>query len=58
MSTVKQIKGDDITFYRPYTHTGDCSYTGGVLCYVGVEEWTDDKNRDRDWELVSRTVLK
>lgn len=41
---IKQIKQIDdrveITAYRPYAHHNDFSYTGGVICYVGIEEWT------------------
>jgi hypothetical protein len=34
---IKQIKDDCITFYRPYaTHDG-VSYTGGVICLMGLE---------------------
>src|SRR5262245_1672465 len=37
--TVKQIEGKLITMFRPYVHTADFSFTGGVLCYIGVEEF-------------------
>ena len=57
--TVKQIKDNVITFFRPYTHTADFSYTGGVICYVGTEEWNEEIDRTvGDWTLVRRTPLK
>lgn len=37
--TVKQIRDGWVTFFRPYVHTDDFIYTGGVICYVGIEEW-------------------
>lgn len=36
-ATVKQIKDSVLTFFRPYTHTAEFAYTGGVICYVGME---------------------
>lgn len=40
-ATVRQIKDNIVTFVRPYIHTDDFSYTGGVLWYIGIEEFTD-----------------
>ena len=56
--TVKQIKDGMITFFRPYTHTNDFSYTGGVICYVGVEEWSEEIDRSIESTLISRKSLK
>lgn len=39
-ATVKQIKDGQVTFFRPYVQTADFSYTGGVICYLGFEEFT------------------
>lgn len=37
-ATVCQLHEDGtIDLFRPYTHTADFSYTGGVICYVGFE---------------------
>lgn len=57
--TVSQIKDGNITFFRPYTHTSNFSYTGGVICYVGIEESTHrvDDNRN-NYHLVSREEVK
>ena len=56
--TVKQIKDNEITFFRPYTQTGDFSYTGGVICYIGVEEWTESVDSSSEWTLLERKTLK
>jgi hypothetical protein len=37
-ATVSQVYEDGtVDLFRPYTHTADFSYTGGVICYVGIE---------------------
>lgn len=37
-ATVCQVNEDGtVNLFRPYTHTADFSYTGGVICYVGIE---------------------
>lgn len=36
---VKQIKDGWITLFRPYGVTSDYSHSGGVSCYIGVEEF-------------------
>jgi|Cruoilmetagenom7_1024161.scaffolds.fasta_scaffold125277_2 hypothetical protein len=56
--TVKQIDNGMITFYRPYTHTADFSHTGGVICYIGVEEWREEITRVGGWTLIERKVLR
>ena len=57
--TVKQIKDGQITFVRPYIHTADFSYTGGVICYTGIEEFTHEINDFRhDYNLICRKPLK
>lgn len=36
-STVCKVNEDGtVNLFRPYVHTGDFSYTGGVICYVGI----------------------
>lgn len=43
--TVKQLVFDgdvalkSVKLFRPYAHTTDFTTTGGVICYVGVEEF-------------------
>ena len=38
--TVVKIDEDGIHVVRPYVHVGDFSYTGGVLHYLGTENFT------------------
>lgn len=39
--TVKEIHDDgQVTLFRPYTATSDFSTSSGVICYVGIEEFT------------------
>jgi hypothetical protein len=37
---VKQITDHDVILFRPYGTTADFAYTGGVICYVGIEEYS------------------
>jgi hypothetical protein len=37
---VKKIEDGLITFFRPYGANASFSYTGGVICYMGIEEFT------------------
>lgn len=42
-AVVKQLAGGSrplVVLFRPYAHSGDFSYTGGVICYTGTEEWS------------------
>ena len=55
--TVKNIVNGNVTFFRPFTHTADFSYTGGVICYVGIEEYTVTHDRS-DYTLIERRTLK
>jgi hypothetical protein len=36
-ATVTQVKDQIVLAQRPYIHTADFSYTGGVLWYIGME---------------------
>jgi hypothetical protein len=55
---VKQITDTDVTLFRPYGATADFSYTGGVICYVGIEEYTIPISSDMEYELLERKELK
>jgi hypothetical protein len=55
--TVKQIKEDIITLFRPYVATADFSYTGGVLCYIGIDEYNIYRD-EREYFLVERKNLR
>lgn len=40
-ATVRKRNGDGtVVVVRPFIHTGNFEYTGGVLWYVGIEEVT------------------
>lgn len=54
---VKQITDNDIMLFRPHGTTADFSYTGGVICYIGIEEFTIPKN-DCEYEVLERKNLK
>jgi hypothetical protein len=43
---VKKIGEDGATIFRPYGTTADFAYSGGVLCYVGTEEYTVSRNSE------------
>jgi len=54
--TVKQIKDGEITLFRPYVHTADFEYTGGVICTIGIEEITIPANETEYLLLESKTL--
>lgn len=56
--TVKNITDDEVTLFRTYTHTADFSSTGGVICYVGIEEWKVEMNSVSFWRLIRRVELR
>lgn len=55
---VRRVTKDTVTFFRPYGVSEDFSYTGGVICYTGVEEFTINKSLDETFTLVERKELK
>ena len=56
---VKQIDEKGVHFFRTYPHTADFSYTGGVICYVGFEEWIEEDDRQNAcWTLIRRKKLR
>lgn len=57
--TVKQVTETQVTLFRPYVHTADFSYTGGVICYIGFEEYCISRqNEGYHWRLLTRKALK
>jgi hypothetical protein len=56
--TVKNIADGTVHLFRPYTHTAGFSTTSGVICYVGIEEYSMDIHHAREWHLISRTILR
>lgn len=61
-ATVKQIETVDgilyVTFFRPYVSTADFSYTGGVICLIGVEEFRATPSKTELFTVLARKVLK
>ena len=48
-----------VKLFRPYGVSKNFSYTGGVICYTGIEEyevWLSDK--DARFELLERKFIK
>lgn len=43
---VSQITDSDVTVLRPYMVSEDFSYTGGVICYTGLETISYQKSSD------------
>jgi len=44
-ATVNFVHPDGtVDLFRPYVQTADFSYTGGVICYIGID--TDNKKVD------------
>lgn len=58
VAIVKQITATDVVLFRPYGTTADFSYTGGVICYVGMEQYTVPLSSDMEYELLGRKDLK
>lgn len=38
-ATVKQLSEHEVTLFRPYVQTDDFAYSGGIICYIGIEEF-------------------
>lgn len=49
---VCQITDTEVILRRPYMQAEDFSYTGGVITYIGLEEFKADKQRT--FKLVYR----
>lgn len=57
-STVKQIQDGFITLVRPYIHTSDFATTGGLITYIGLEEYKVFQDSSRTWTLLSRKTIR
>ncbi len=55
---VTQIKDGEVHLFRPYGHTADFSYTGGVIPYVGIETYKIELDSAIEWTLYERKELK
>lgn len=45
-STVYQIADGQVHMVRPYVHTADFIYTGGVITYLGQDKFSHPANAD------------
>lgn len=55
---VNRIEGENIHLFRPYGTHADFSYTGGVICYVGIEQYTIPRMSDVEYYVHERCDLK
>ena len=55
---VIKITDKTVTLFRPYATTADFSYTGGVIPYIGIEQYEVERNSDIKWTLWSRKELR
>ena len=55
---VKHITDEEVELFRPYGTTADFSYTGGVICYVGIETYKVHKLSNTEWKLHRRQELR
>ena len=55
---VKNVTDKDVALFRPYGHHADFSYTGGVICYIGVGDCTISRDSTHEYELLRRTELR
>lgn len=55
---VKQIRDGMVTIFRPYGASDDFSYTGGVICYVGMEDCKYHIDSPTKFKVFSRKELK
>jgi hypothetical protein len=57
-ATVERIDKGLVHFFRPYVHTNDFSYTGGVMCYVGVEHFSVFQTSSQTFDVYRRVELR
>ena len=55
---VQRLEGKTVTFFRPYGVSEDFSCTSGVICYTGVEIFSDFTDSGSKYLLLRRKELK
>lgn len=55
---IKSIDSHYVHIFRPYGTTAEFSYSGGVICYIGIEEYSLSRTSQLKYRLLSRTKLK
>ena len=58
MAIVKQVTATEVILWRPYGTTADFSYTGGVICYVGWEQYSIPRENNGEYKLLYSQDLK
>ena len=41
---VREVTATEVKLFRPYGTTANFSYSGGVICYVGIENYSIPRN--------------
>ena len=54
---VKNVTKDKVFLWRPYTHLADFTYTGGVICYAGINEVTLERG-PQTIDVVKQSKIK
>ena len=55
---VKKVTETQIFLFRPYGTTSDFKYTGGVICYIGIDEYAIERSDERPLMLLERKPLR
>lgn len=55
-AVVTKVGETEVTFFRPYATTADFSYTGGVIPYIGIEQFSRPRNGEH-YEVFQRKEL-
>lgn len=53
---VTQVDDRFVTLYRPYGHHDRFTYTGGVICYTGLEEYKVELTNSKTWTVFQRDL--
>jgi hypothetical protein len=54
---VSKVTDTEVKLFRPYGTTADFSSSGGVICYIGIEEFTIPRDT-REVTLLNRKELR
>jgi hypothetical protein len=57
-AAVTQIAGGLVSFFRPYATTSDFACTGGVIPYVGIEQFSRMSDSDELYRVEYRREVR
>lgn len=57
-ATVCNVTENEVEYFRPYTHHEDFTYTGGIICYVGIEKFKEYRHSDKTIKLLEKCSIK